>query len=71
MFSFTAQRTAISGHRIETSCSTVLLLQSLCPCANQMHVVVSLGNALHVESKLSLLSVGTQLPSRTLNVLIG
>ncbi len=45
---------------------------------NQMHVVVSLGNALHVGSQLWLyeftelnfLSVGSQLPPRTLNILI-
>jgi len=45
---------------------------------NQMHVVVSLGNALHVGSKcclyefteLNFLSVGSQLPPRTLNILI-
>jgi len=43
-----------------------------------MHVVVSLGNALHVGSKcclyefneLNFLSVGSQLPPRTLNILI-
>jgi len=46
-----AQRTAISGHSIWTSCSTVALWQTLCFCVNQMHVVVSLGNALHVGSK--------------------
>jgi len=40
----------ISGHSIWTSCSTVVLLQTLCLCVNQMHVV-SLGNALHVGSK--------------------
>ncbi len=47
-------------------------------CVNQMHVVVSLGNALHVGSKsclyefteLNFLSVGSQLPPRTLNTLI-
>ena len=45
---------------------------------NQMHVVVSLGNALHVGSQsclyefteLNFLSVGSQLPPRTLNILI-
>jgi len=50
----TAQRTAIciSGHNIWTSCSTVVVLQTLCLCVNQMHVVVvSLGNALDVGSK--------------------
>ena len=43
-----------------------------------MHVVVSLGNALRVGSKsclyefteLNFLSVGSQLPPRTLNILI-
>ena len=43
-----------------------------------MHVAVYLGNALHVGSKsclyefteLKFLSVGSQLPSRTLNILI-
>ncbi len=43
-----------------------------------MHVVVALGNALHVGSKsclyefteLNFLSVGSQLPPRTLNTLI-
>jgi hypothetical protein len=43
-----------------------------------MHVVVSLGNALHVGNKsclyefteLNFLSVGSQLPPRTLNILI-
>ena len=43
-----------------------------------MHVVVSLGNALHVGSKpylhefteLNFLSVGSQLPPKTLNILI-
>ncbi len=47
----TAQRTAISGHSIWTSCSSVVLLQTLCLCVKQMHVVVSLGDALHVGSK--------------------
>jgi len=73
-----AQRTATSGHSIWTSCSTVVLLQTLRLCVNQMHVVVPLGNALHVGSKsrlyefteLTFLSVGTQLPPRTLNILI-
>jgi len=48
-----AQHTAISGHSIWTSCSTVVLLQTLRFCVNQnaMHVVVSLGNALLVGSK--------------------
>ena len=36
-----AQRTAISGHSIWTVCSTVVLLQTLCLCVKQMHVVVS------------------------------
>ena len=61
-----------------TSCSTVVLLQTLRLCVNQMHVEVSLGNALHVGSKpclyefteLNFLSVGSQLPPRTLNTLI-
>jgi len=43
-----------------------------------MHVVVSLGNPLHVGSKsclyefteLTFLSVGSQLPPRTLNIFI-
>ncbi len=37
-----AQRihTAISGQNIWTSCSTVVPLQTLCLCVNQMHVVV-------------------------------
>ncbi len=73
-----AQRTATSGHSIWTSCSTVVLLQTLWFCVNQMHVVVSLGNALHVGSKsclykfteVNFLSVGSQLPPRTLNILI-
>ena len=73
-----AQRTATSGHSIWTSCSTVVLLQTLWFCVSQMHVVVSLGNALHVGSKsclyefteLNFLSVGSQstLPLRTLNI---
>ncbi len=57
------------------------LLQQCCTialCVNQLHVVVFLGNALHVGSKSSLyeftalnfLSVGFQLPPRTLNTLI-
>ena len=33
---------------IWTSCSTAELSQTLCLCENQMHVVVSLGNALHL-----------------------
>ncbi len=73
-----AQRTATSGHSIWTFSSTVVLLQTLWLCVNQMHVVVSLGNALHVGSKsclyefteLNFLSVGSQLPPRTLNILI-
>jgi len=44
---------------------------------NQMHVVVSLGNALHVGNnsclcqftELDFLSDGSQLPSRTSNIL--
>ena len=36
-----------------TFCSTVVLLQNLYFCVSQMHVVVSLGNALHVEAILS------------------
>jgi len=47
---FIAQRTASSGHSIWTSCSTVVLLQTLCLCVNQMYVVVSVGNALPVGS---------------------
>ena len=51
---------------------------SLCLCVNQTHVVVFLGNALHVGSnfllyeftKLNLLSVRFQLPPRTLHTLI-
>ena len=65
-----AQRTAISGHNIWTSCSTVVLLHTLCFCVNQIHVVVSLVNALLVGSKsclykfteLNFLSVESQLP---------
>ena len=49
----TAQRTAISGHSIWTSCSTVADFMSFLryESEDQMHVVVSLGNALHVGSK--------------------
>ena len=36
---------------VHTSCSTIVLLQILCPCVNQMHVVVSLGIALHIGSR--------------------
>ncbi len=38
------------SHTIWTSCSTVVLLQTLCLCVNQMHVVISLENASHVGS---------------------
>ena len=77
-FVFDCQRTAISDHSIWTSSSTVVLLQTLCLCVNQMHVVASLGNALHVGSKLCVyefaelnnLTVGSQLPPRTLSILI-
>ncbi len=59
-----AQRTATSGH------STVVLLQTLWFFVNQMRVVVSLGNALHVGSKsclyefteLNFMSVGSHGP---------
>ena len=58
-----------------TSCSTVA---DFITFMNQMHVVVYLGNALHVGSKsclyefteLKFLSVGCQLPPRTLNILM-
>ena len=71
-----AQRIAISGYSIWTSCSIVVLLQTLRICANQMHAVVSLGNVLHVGSKsllcesteLNFLSVGSRLPPRTSNI---
>ena len=51
---------------------------ALCLCVNPMHVVVSLGNALHVGSKfclyelteLNLLSVESHPPPRTLNTLV-
>jgi len=46
-----AQRTAVSSHSIWTSCSIVVLLQTVCLCVNQMLEVVSLENALHVGSK--------------------
>ena len=60
-------------------CCTIADFMTLCEFgSNQMHVVVSLGNALHVGSKsclyefteLNLLSVGSQFPPRTLNILI-
>ncbi len=52
---------------MQTFCSTVVPLQTSCFCVNQMHVVVSLGNVLHLGSKfclyefveLNILSVGS------------
>ncbi len=72
---FVAQCTTTSGHNIWTAallyCRRLYVL-----CVNQIHVVVSAGNALHVGSKtclfeftkLNFLSVGSQLPPRTSNI---
>ena len=50
----------------------------LLACVNQIHAVVSLGNALHVGSKsclyefteLNFLSVGSQLPPQNINYIL-
>ena len=68
----------VLGHSVQTSCSTVVLLQTSWLGVSHVHGVVSFGNCLRVEKKiclyefseLSVLSVELQLPPKTSNTLI-
>jgi len=76
-----AQRTATSGHSIWTSCSTVNIqrctiadFMTLCEpnaCGGFLReCFVGSKSCLYEFTELNFLSVGSQLPPRTLNILI-